>query len=254
MEPQKNLNLSYLIKSGEILASCLEMSKQMLSSKYTPVDIDTEVERFIISNGGMPSFKGLHGYPFSTCISFNEQVVHTTPAHREVLEDDIITVDIGVSYCGHCTDAARTYMFNGNPGNRILIDTAYKALDAGIERCVENNHVGDVSYSIQKEIELAGFKTVLEIGGHGIGLEAHEDPFVPNYGVCGRGPKLIYGMCLAIEPIVIEKNNRIVLDKKDGWSLYSPSRCLSAHTEDTVVVLDKKPLILTRKTLSGSYV
>lgn len=253
MEIQKTLEISHLIKSGKILASCLDLSKKLFKSGYSALQVDEEVEKFILSQQAKPSFKGLHGFPFTCCICFNEQVVHGIPTDRKVVEGDIITVDIGVSYNDHCTDAARTYLFSKNEYKKNIILTSYKALDAGILKCIESNTVGDISYSIQKEIETNGFRTPLEIGGHGIGLEPHAEPFIPNYGVPNTGMTLEYGMVLAVEPIVMEKDNTIEVSN-DGFTLVSSNGYLSSHVEDTVVVTDKTPMILTRRTLDGTLI
>jgi methionyl aminopeptidase len=253
MEIQKTLILSHLIKSGRILASCLDISKKMIKDGFSSSRIDEEVEKFILSNGAVPSFKGLHDFPFSTCISFNEQVVHGLPSDRKAVRGDVVTVDIGVSYKGHCTDAARTYTLGRDDRKTSIIQASYRALEAGISQCIESNTVGDISFSIQKEIEGSGFRTPLEIGGHGLGLEPHEDPFIPNYGPPKTGMELIYGMVLAIEPIVMEKDNSIEVSD-DGFTIVSSNGYLSSHVEDSIVVTDKNPLILTRRTLEDNLV
>jgi methionyl aminopeptidase len=231
----------------------LDLSKNLLVDGKTPLEIDIEVEKFILSKDAKPSFKGLNGYPYSTCISINEQVVHSPPVSRKIQYNDIVKIDIGVSFCGHCTDAARTLLCGDDKERYRLVETAYDSLNAGIEKCKENNTIGDVSFSIQRVLELSGYRTPIEIGGHGIGFDPHTEPFIPNYGVPNSGSKLIYGMCLAVEPVVIEKDNKLTLGS-DGWTLYSQDGHLSAHVEDTIVVTDTAPLILTRRTLDGTQV
>jgi len=248
---EKILSLSRLIKSGQILASCLNISRQMLKSGFTSLQINDEMEKFMLSNQSVPSFKGLHNYPFASCISFNEQIVHALPCDRKMEKGDIVTVDVGVSFQGNCTDAARTYLFGGNKKQIDLVSTAYEALQSGISSCIENNTVGDISYSIQRVIELNKYRTPIELGGHGVGLEPHTDPFIPNYGVPKTGIKLVYGMVLAIEPIVMEKGNSIVLDT-DGFSIRSKNNCMSAHVEDTIIVTNSLPRVLTSMSLDGT--
>jgi methionyl aminopeptidase len=250
------LNLNSIIHSGKILASALNLSKNLITVGISPLEIDTEIEKSIKRNGGVPSFLGYNGFPNSSCISINEQIVHGVPSTEPLQEGDLVTIDIGVSYENHCTDAARTFYIGSciDERKKSLLSTVERALNNGILFSVSGNHVGDISYAIQKVIEINGYKTPLEIGGHGVGTVPHQPPFIPNYGVKGSGMELVYGMCLAIEPIVIDGSNKLALDSANGWSIYSPDGCLSVHIEDTIVVTDKEPLILTRNTLEGGVV
>ena len=247
------LNIDDAIKSGQILASALYLSKKLIQPGITTKELNSSIEKFILSKKAIPSFKGLNGYPYSTCISINEQVVHGTPSNKKIKSGDIITVDIGVSYNNHCTDAARTFTV-GETNNKILhmIKTAHLALNSGILKALPDNRVGDISYSIQSHIFNGRYKTTLEYGGHGIGLVPHTNPFIPNYGQKNTGPKIKRGKCLAIEPILISGSNEVSIDK-DGWTIYSPHRCLSVHVEDTIIVADS-PIILTRRTLDGDTI
>jgi methionyl aminopeptidase len=251
-----SLNLNNLLQSGKILSSALYAAKNLIYSGSIPLEIDTLIEDIIIKNGGTPSFKGYNNFPNASCISVNEQIVHTIPSSTPLVEGDLITIDIGVSYKGHCTDAARTFYVGKNTNNhkKYLLSTAKIALDNGILFACAGNRVGDISYAIQRIIELNGYTTPLEIGGHGIGTSPHQPPFIPNYGVKGSGMKLVYGMCLAIEPILIEGSNKLALDSADGWSIYSPEGCLSVHIEDTIIVTEREPVILTRETLEGGVI
>jgi len=193
----------------------------------------------------------LDGFPHASCISVNEQIVHGVPTERILNDGDIITVDIGVSYKGHHTDAARTFPVGDISSNRdSIIRASYRALDIGISNALPNNRVGDISYSIQKEIMLSGYETVLEYGGHGIGLSPHSNPFIPNYGTRGKGGKLVDGQCVAIEPILIKGSNKVEEDKVDGWTVFSPGGFISSHVEDTIIIADP-PVVLTRRTLKG---
>lgn len=249
------LSVKNLAFSGKILASALSLSKSLLLPGAVPAEIDKKIENFIISFNAVPAFKGYSGYPCSTCISINHQIVHGIPTHIPLKCGDLVTIDIGVSYNKNHTDAARTFVV-GNEKSEIqtkLIHTANKALDDGIRKAVDKNNIGDISYAIQRIIEFNSFKTPLELGGHGIGLVPHGSPFIPNYGVAGSGPGLESGMCLAIEPIVVAGPKEVEVEN-DGWTIFSPSKSLSAHAEDTVVVTDGAPIILTRETLEGEAI
>lgn len=255
MKESHLLNLHDLVLSGTILASALKLSKKLSKPGVSPFWVDSQIKDFILSNGGVPSFLGLDGYPFSTCISLNSQVVHGIPTNVPFKLEDIITIDIGVSYNGHCTDAARTFILGNTKSKRVrhMVDTAYTALNCGIPQARPGNKVGDISYAIQKPIFNSKYTTTLEYGGHGIGFKPHSEPFIPNYGQRNTGLQLKEGMCLAIEPILIDGPNKVLQNKEDGWTVYSPNKCLSAHVEDTVVVANP-PIILTRTTLNGDTI
>lgn len=246
------LTIQNLKESGRILASALSLSKRLAVPGAVPLHIDQKIEEFILSCNARPAFKGFCGFPCSACISINHQVVHGIPTQEPLKEGDLITVDIGVAYKSNHTDAARTFVVGNEPSDKILniINVTQKALDDGINKAVENNTIGDISYAIQRIIEFNNYKTPLDLGGHGIGLVPHDDPFIPNYGVSGSGDNLIFGMCLAIEPIVID-GPKDIKKGNDGWTMYSPSKSLSAHIEDTIIVTDDIPIILTRVTLHG---
>lgn len=237
------------------MASALDIAKKMAIPGVIPLSIDNVIENFIISLNAIPSFKGFNGYKHSTCISINSQIVHGIPTNKPLEVGDIVTIDIGVSYKQNHTDAARTFVVGHNTTDEInrLISTAETSLRDGINKATANNTIGDISYAIQRVIEFNGYKTPTELGGHGIGLSPHEDPFIPNYGVAGSGIKLKPMMCLAIEPVVIAGPKEILLEK-DRWTISSQSGSLSAHVEDTIVVMDNHPIILTKKTLDGKEI
>lgn len=252
----KALNIEDLIVSGKILASALFLAKELAHQKVTPLEIDSIIGRFISLHNAEPSFVGIDGYKFSSCISINNQVVHGVPTSVPIVEGDIVTVDIGVRYNGHCTDAARTFII-GNYYDNVktkLVNAVNRALEEGIKAAVVGNKVGNISFSIQKVIESNGFRSPLYLGGHGIGFYPHTFPFIPNYGVKNKGRSLVQGMCLAIEPIAIAGSKDVFLDEDDGFSVYSCDGSLSAHSEDSIVITDSTPYILTRTTLDGRMV
>lgn len=250
-----SLNIRTHLHSGKILASALLLSKKLAKPGISPEYIDLEIHRFILSQKASPSFLGLDGFPCATCISVNSQLVHAVPSKRPLVNGDIVTVDIGVSYKRHCTDAARTFVIGkATKKQKFIIETTALALDAGIAEAISGNRVGDISYAIQRRVELNGFRSPLEFGGHGIGFKPHEEPFIPNAGIKGIGPKLVTGNCLAIEPIVLEGSIEIFIDADDGFTYFTNDGKLSAHIEDTIVVSDHVPIILTRETLCGGII
>jgi len=248
-------NLKLISHSGKILASALLLSKKLALPGITPAEIDLKINSFIRSHGATPSFLGLDGYMYSTCISINNQVVHAVPTNSPLEYGDMVTIDIGVMFKGHCTDAARTFVV-GKPTKeqQKLIKTANLALDDGIKAAIVGNRVGDISYAIQRCVELNGLRSPLEFGGHGIGFKPHENPFISNTGMKGKGMKLIEGIGLAIEPIVMSGSIGVFIDEVDGCTCYSDDGSLSAHVEDTIIVSYSIPFILTRETLSGGIV
>ncbi len=249
------LTIKSLTMSGRILASALNLSKRLTIPGAVPLHIDQKIERFITSLNAKPSFKGFNGYPNSICVSLNSQIVHGMPTNSPLKKGDLITIDIGVSYKNNHTDAARTFVVGKDPSDKILniINATQKALDDGIYKAIKGNTIGDISYAIQRIVEFNNYKTPLELGGHGIGLVPHDEPFIPNYGVSGSGYILVPGMCLAIEPIVIDGPKEIKTGD-DGWTVFSPSKSLSAHIEDTIIITNDVPIILTRNTLENKTI
>lgn len=245
-------HIKYLRRSGQILASALQLSLSMIESGCVVIDIEKEVVKFLSAHKAQPSFYGLDGYKFATCVSVNEQVVHSEPTLRVLQNGDIVTVDIGVRYKGWCTDAARTVTVGGGtPVTSVFITTANKALDEGIWQCYVGNSIGDISYAIQRIVETRGFKSPVELGGHGIGRKPHSKPFIPNYGRRGTGVVIKEGMCLAIEPIVMKTSNKLLFG---STAIYSADGGISAHAEDTVYIAKGGPIILTRETLQGDII
>ncbi|KKL56002.1 hypothetical protein LCGC14_2249770 [marine sediment metagenome] len=243
------LDEAYMIKSGRILASALHKAKKLLQAGTTPLDIDSSVEKEILRLGGVPLFKGYKEFPNTICVCVNEDVVHGIPGNCKLVNGDVVTIDIGVSYKSHCTDAARTYVV-GSTTPHAMIECVLLALDNGIKKAIVGNTVGDISYAIQKAVYRGNknYNVPLKLGGHGIGLMTHCPPFIPNYGRRGEGELLLKGLCLAIEPIIFDGPSDVIL-KTDGWTYTSPTGVLSVHVEDTIIVTDKNPIILTRETI-----
>ena len=202
-------------------------------------------EEFITKHGAKPSFKGLYGFPSSLCISVNEQVIHGFPGAYVLKEGDIVSIDCGAFLNGFHGDAARTFpVGNISVDAQKLIDITKESFFQGIKFAKEGNKLTDISYEIQSYVEAAGFSVVRDFVGHGIGRKVHEDPNVPNFGKSGRGPKLLEGMVLAIEPMINAGTHK-VKTLKDGWTVVTADSSLSAHYENTVAILSDGPEILT---------
>jgi methionyl aminopeptidase len=231
--------------AGQIVAEAHELLRERMRPGVTTGELNDIAHRHITANGGVPAFLGYHGFPASICTSVNEQIVHGIPGDRVLQEGDIISIDIGVIYQGYHGDAARTL-----PVGRVssqaqsLIEATEGSFWAGVEQAYANRRIGDVAAAIQRHAEARGFDVVREYVGHGIGREMHEPPQVPNYGEPGTGRRLRKGMTLAIEPMLnIDGAGTVQLP--DGWTVVTASGGYSAHYENTVLITDDAPEILT---------
>lgn len=232
--------------------SALLVSKTMteiaatLKSGITTLSIDKKVGEFIRDHNAIPSFLNYNGYPFNSCISVNDVVVHGFPGTKELVEGDIITVDIGVILNGWHGDHAYTFAI-GDPGEEVmkLIQVTKESLYKGIEKAVAGNRIGDIAFAIQEHTERKnGYGVVRELVGHGLGKNLHEDPQVPNYGKRGSGPKLKEGLVLAIEPM-INLGKRDVYTEDDGWTVKTKDGKPSVHFEHDICVRKGKADILS---------
>ncbi|MGL5561134.1 MAG: type I methionyl aminopeptidase [Tannerellaceae bacterium] len=212
----------------------------------TTLQLDHIAEQFIRDNGAIPAFLGYGGFPNSICASVNEHVVHGIPSAATVLKDgDVISVDCGVILNGFCGDSAYTFCVGEvDPAIRNLLKTTKESLYLGIEAAVEGKRVGDIGNAIQTYCEKHGYSVVRELVGHGIGRNLHEEPEVPNYGKKGYGPLLRNGMCIAIEPM-INMGSKNVAFEKDGWTVRTKDRKVSAHFEHTIAIRPGKAEILS---------
>lgn len=223
--------------AGRIVAETLLLVEKEVKPGITTAELDRIAEEFITKHGATPSFKGLYGFPASLCISVNEQVVHGIPGGYVLKEGDIISVDCGAHINGFHGDAARTFAVgNISDEAKKLIKVTEESFFKGLEFAKIGNRLTDISHEIQRYVEASGFSVVREFVGHGIGKSVHEDPEVPNFGRPGRGPKLVAGMALAIEPMVNMGTYRVAT-LGDDWTVVSADKSLSAHYENTVVIL-----------------
>lgn len=227
---------------SETLAEIAKILKPGITSSY----LDKLIGGFIADHKAKPSFLQYRGYPFNSCISVNDVVVHGFPNNNELKEGDIISIDIGIYKNGFHGDHAYTFAI-GDPGAEIakLIRVTKEALYKGIEKAVAGNRVGDISYAIQEHTEKKyGYGVVRELVGHGLGKSLHEEPQVPNYGRRGSGPKMKEGLVLAIEPM-INLGKKEVYTEDDGWTVRTIDHQPSVHFEHDVCVQKHKPLILS---------
>ena len=231
--------------AGRIVAETLLLIEQKVRPGITTKELDRIAEEFILSKGAKPSFKGLYGFPAALCISVNQVVVHGIPGGYVLKDGDIVSVDCGASLNGFHGDAARTFAVgNISEEARNLIKVTEESFFKGIEKAKVGNRLTDISHEIQNYVETYGFSVVKEFVGHGIGRAVHEDPEVPNFGIPGRGPKLVKGMALAIEPMVNVGSSK-VKTLNDDWTVVTSDGSLSAHYENTIVILPDGPEILT---------
>lgn len=234
-------------RASAVVAETLLRVRDLLKPGITTLDLDRHAEEFIRGQGLIPSFKGYLGYRHTLCTSLNEEVVHGIPSEKRVLkEGDIIGVDCGAIFEGYHGDSARSFPIGSiSPEAEVLLEVTQGALDQGIEQMVPNNRLYDIGAAIQKHIENNKLAVVREYVGHGIGTKLHEDPQVPNYGTPGTGMRLKSGMVFAIEPMVNLGTDQTEL-LADGWTVVTKDGQLSAHFEDTIVITENGPEILTR--------
>jgi methionyl aminopeptidase len=231
--------------AARIVGLALRMLGEQVRPGITTLELDRLAEEFIRDHGGEPAFKGYRGFPASICPSVNEEVVHAIPGPHELRDGDIVGIDVGVRKDGYYGDAAMTFPV-GEAGDeaRRLLEVAQGALMAGIAKAKAGNRIGDISHAVQTHAEQHGFSVVRALVGHGIGREMHEEPLVPNYGPPGRGPRLMAGQVLAIEPMV-NVGGPDVITRPDGWTVATRDGSLSAHFEHTVAVGADGPEILS---------
>ena len=232
-------------RAGKITAAARALAGEMVRPGVTTQEIDHAVEHFIRKQGAVPSFLHYHGYPASACISVNDEVIHGIPGKRVLAEGDIVSVDVGAYIGGFHGDCAATFACGQiSKEAQELIDVTRQSFFEGIKFAKEGHRLQDISAAIQSYVESHGCSIVREYVGHGVGAEMHESPEIPNYGHPGRGPRLLRGMTLAIEPMVNAGGAAIKL-MPDGWTVRTLDGKWAAHYENTVLITDGEPEILT---------
>jgi methionyl aminopeptidase len=233
-------------QAGKITAAARALAGAMVAPGVTTQEIDRAVQRFIKSKGAVPSFLGFHGYPASVCISVNDEVIHGIPGKRVLREGDIVSIDVGAYKDGYHGDCAGTY-----PCGRIseearrLIDVTRQSFFEGLKYAREGYRLPDLSGAVQRYVEANGFSVVREYVGHGIGTQMHEAPEVPNYVEPKAGrPRFLRGMTIALEPMVNAGRAGVVV-LPDGWTVKTADGKLSAHYENSILITDGEPELLT---------
>ncbi len=232
-------------ESAQMVSRTLGIIAKEIVPGVDPKKLDKLAEEFIRDNGGVPSFKGYHGFPATLCISINEQVVHGIPGTKPILDGDIISVDCGVKKNGFHGDHAYTFCV-GEVSDDVkkLIEVTKESLYKGIEQATLNNRIGDISFAIQSYAEKHGYGVVRELVGHGLGKSLHEGPEVPNYGKRGDGAKIKNGLTIAIEPM-INMGKKGIKQLSDGWTIVTIDGKPSAHFEHDIAVIDGNTEILS---------
>lgn len=227
--------------TSKVLADLMRAAKPGMATR----ELDEMAERGIRALGGVPTFKGYHGYTASICASVNDEVVHGIPGDRVLAAGDLLSIDIGTTLDGYVSDSAVTIPIGAISAEaRRLLDVTQECLMLGIAQMRKGGHLGDIGYAVQEHAEKNGYGVVRELVGHGVGTKMHEDPQVPNYGRAGSGVELRPGLVLAIEPMITQ-GDYAVETLEDGWTVVTADGKLAAHFEHTIAVTEDGPRILT---------
>ena len=231
--------------AGRLTAQARKLAGSLVRPGITTGEIDREVRRFIESHGAKPSFLVYGGFPASTCISINEVVIHGIPGSRKLKEGDIVSVDVGAFLNGYHGDCAATY-FCGEVSEeaRRLVEVTRQSFFEGVKNARVGCRVSDVSHAVQQYVESFGYGVVRDFVGHGVGSKMHEAPEVPNYGAAGHGARFQPGMVIAVEPMVCAGDWRVRV-LPDKWTTVSADGSLAAHYENTILITDGEPELLT---------
>ena len=232
-------------KACRITAQARALAGQLVKPGVTTAEIDKAVHDFILSQGATPSFLGYGGFPASACISVNDVVIHGIPGKQVLQAGDIVSVDVGAYFQGFHGDCAATFICGEtDPESKRLVEVTRQSFFEGIKFAKRGFRVSDISHAVQSYVEQNGFSVVRSFVGHGVGENLHEEPEVPNFGKPGRGPRLIPGMTIAIEPMVNVGSYEVRV-MPDRWTTRTVDGTRAAHYENTVLITDGEPEILT---------
>ena len=233
-------------EGGKILATVLNELKDRTKIGTVTKEIDDWTRRFCLKYGVKASFLGYQNYPASICVSINDEVVHGIPGKRVIGDGDLVSLDLGIFHDNYHTDGAISFVVGkSNRSMDRLMEITKKSLELGIRAAKNGGYVGDIGYAIQTYVEENRYNVVRSLVGHGVGRQVHEDPFIPNFGLKGTGPKLKNGMTIAIEPMVTEGNYE-VYQEDDGWTYKTDDGSLACHFEHTIYINDNEPIVLTK--------
>ncbi len=240
--------IALMKKAGRITAEALLVAREAVRVGVSTKEVDTKIRAFIERCGATPSFLGYNGFPGSACISINNQVIHGIPSRDVIIKDgDIVKVDVGARYRGYNGDSARTFAVGKVSDEALrLISVTERSFYEAMKVAKAGNRVGDIGHAVESFVISNGFSVVKAFVGHGLGKDLHEEPEVPNYGTPGRGTRLYSGMTLAVEPMV-NAGRLDVNILKDGWTVVTADGSLSAHYENSIVITESDPIILTSK-------
>ena len=231
--------------AGLVTYGALCAVEEAVKPGVTTAELDKIAEKYIRSQGCTPSFKGYGGFPASICASVNDEIIHGFPSSRVLEEGDIICVDVGACYKGYNGDAARTFGVGQiSDEAQRLIDVTKQSFFEGLNYVRDNNRIRDISAAIQNYVEKNGYSVLRNYCGHGVGAEMHEDPEIPNYVTSARGIRIKPGMCLAIEPMVCQFDHQVYVADND-WTVITKDGGLTAHYENSVLVTNGEPYLLT---------
>ena len=232
-------------RAGRVAAAARALARELVTPGMSTAQIDKEIYRFIRSQGAVPTFKGYGGFPASACISINDEVIHGIPGSRKLREGDIVSVDVGATKEGYVGDCAATF-FCGKVSEEAkrLVTVTRQSFYEGMKFARAGYRIGDISHAVQQYCEMNGYSVVQDFEGHGVGAEMHEEPSVPNFGPAGKGPRLLPGMTIAVEPMV-NAGGWEVDTLRNGWTVVTVDGSLSAHYENTILITDGEPEILT---------
>ena len=237
--------LESMRQACKITAAARALAGEMVRPGVSTKAIDQAVYDYIVSQGAKPSFLNYNGFPASACISVNATVIHGIPGGYILQEGDIVSIDVGAFYKGFHGDCAATFACGAiSTEAQRLIDVTKQSFFEGMKFATPGRRVQDISHAIQTYVESNGFSVVRSFVGHGVGRQLHEEPEVPNFGHPGRGPRLVKGMTIAVEPMVNMGTHEVRI-LKDGWTVLTADGKLSAHYENTVLITDGEPEILT---------
>lgn len=244
---RSNKEIEAIRESGAMLGETLGTLKKAVTVGMTTDDLDQIARKKIKELGGKPAFYGYQGFPKAVCASVNDEVVHGIPGERVLEKGDFISIDCGVNYRGMITDAAFTAVVDGKfktNDHKKLLETTHASLEAGIEQVQGGVRVGTISAAIQEVLESAGLGIVRDLVGHGVGRQLHEEPEIPNFGKSGKGPELLAGMTIAIEPMATLGTDMVTI-QRDGWTISTRDGSRSAHFEHTILILEDGAEVLT---------
>ncbi len=234
-------------KAGQITKGALTKALEAVKPGVTTLQLDKIAAEFISKCGATASFYKYNGFPKHICVSVNDEVVHGIPSHNRVIQEgDIVSIDCGACYKGYHGDCADTVIV-GNVSDEVkkLVEVTRESFYIGIKNAVDGNRVGDISEAIQTYVEKNGFSIVRDLEGHGVGANLHEGPSVPNFGVKGKGARLVSNMTIAVEPMVNMGAYEVDCDEKNGWTIRTADGKYAAHYENTILITKEEPIILT---------